>query len=691
MTATRQPRYRVAIDIGGTFTDFVILDTLERVIHLGKTPTTRRNLWDGVSTGLREAEVPVSEVAQLAHGTTVGLNTLLERRGDPTGLITTYGFRDVYEIGRGARPDAYNLFFRKPVPLVPRVHRLEVRERLDAAGNVVTPLHEEDVVAAAEHFKAWGITSIAICFLHAYRNPQHELRAAEILAEVYPDALVSLSHAVAREWREYERTSTTVINAYVRRRTEDYIEQVASALAQRGHRSPFFVNQSSGGVVSALTATARPVTTLMSGPAGGVAAAAQVGALEGLKNIISFDMGGTSTDVCLIHEGQPRITNDAKINGHPVIVPMVAVHSIGAGGGSLAWVDEVGALNVGPRSAGAEPGPVCYGKGGTEPTVTDANLALGRMAPPEYLPGEMRLDADGARAAIQEKIGEPLGLNMLEAAAGITSIVNMKMAMAVRTITVERGLDPKDFALFAFGGAGPMHVCWIARELGIPRVVIPVAAGQFSALGILLSPVRHDFVRTSPAGPGVFDAEMLGQLFAEMEEEARKALDRDGVGPEQRELLYSVDVRYVGQEYTVNVPVPAGPITPEVVEGIAADFHVLHERSYSHSSPDEPFEFVNGRLTALGHLPKAELPVLPKGGEEPVAEANVGTAEVCFDVAEGPISCPVWDRSRLQAGNRIGGPSLVVERGSTTVIPPGCVATVSSYGNLLIDVKASEV
>ena len=409
----QQPRYRVGIDIGGTFTDFVVLDSETKALSLEKTSTTPKNLWIAIETGLEQAGLPLTDIEQLAHGTTISLNTLLQSRGDPTGLITTIGFRDAYEIGRGARPDMYNLFYRKPAPLVPRQHRLEVRERIGADGNIVMPLHEQDVIDAAEHFKQHGIFSIAICFLHGYRNPDHEIRAAEVVSEVFKEALVSTSHSLAREWREYERTSTTCINAYIMPRTGQYLEQMNTALRAGGHNRPFFVNQSSGGLQSVAATKAKPVTTLMSGPAGGVIAAAHVGALSGYGNIISFDMGGTSTDVSVIYDGRPRITADAKIDEHPVIVPMVAIHSIGAGGGSLAWMDDVGALYVGPQSAGAEPGPACYGRGGTEPTVTDANLVLGRMAPPSFLPGKIALDKQAAGTAVSAEVGRRLELDYI--------------------------------------------------------------------------------------------------------------------------------------------------------------------------------------------------------------------------------------------------------------------------------------
>ncbi len=681
------PRYRVGIDIGGTFTDFVVLDLEDRTLQLGKTLTTPHDLWEGIAAGLAQVDVALED-AEIAHGTTVGLNTLLERRGAPTGLITTMGFRDAYEIGRGARPEMYNLFYRKPEPLVPREHRLEVRERLDAAGNVLVPLEEEDVVAAADHFRANGIAEVAICFLHSYRNPAHELRAEEIVRETYPEATVSASHALMREWREYERTSTTCINAYVRPRSSAYIDRALSSLEEQGYGRRFFVNQSSGGVISAETAKAKPVVTLLSGPAGGVSATARLGSMTARSEVIAFDMGGTSTDVAVISGSQPRLTADSKVDGHPIAVPAIDVHSIGAGGGSLAWLDDVGALNVGPKSAGADPGPACYGRGGTQATVTDANLLLGRVAPPAFIPGGLELDADAA-AAIDEHVGRGLGLGTVEAAAGIVEIVNLKMAMAVRAVTVQRGLDPKDFTLFAFGGAGAGHACWIARELGIPRIVVPVAPGQFSALGISLTDVRHDLVKTIGARAPEVTASSLNAAFDELEREARKGLEAEGVDRDRHMLAPSVDARYQGQEYTVNVPLNGEPLTEGGLDRLRASFHDLHQQMYSHSSPEEPVEVVNVRLAAVGRLPEVVLPDAESGESSPPEKAEAGTAKVHVDASAGFVDAVIWDRVALLAGNVIEGPGIVADVGATTVLPPGTRCVVDAFGNLLVEVDAA--
>jgi N-methylhydantoinase A len=677
--------FHVGIDIGGTFTDFVVLDLERSRMTLEKTLTTPNDLWEGIELGLERAGVPLDDCV-LAHGTTVGLNTFLERRGAMTGLLTTRGFRDAYEIGRGARPEMYNLFYRKPVPLVPREHRLEVTERLDAEGNVVTPLEPEDVARAAEHFRSVGIADVAICFLHAYRNPEHELEAGRLLLEAYPEATVSMSHELVREWREYERTSTTCINAYIRPRTGRYLERALGSLREGGYGTSFFINQSSGGVISADTARTRPVSTLLSGPAGGIAASARLGSLSGYGNVIAFDMGGTSTDVGVIQDGRVRLTADFKIDGHPISIPALDLHTIGAGGGSIASLDEVGALRVGPESAGADPGPACYGRGGTEPTVTDANLVLGRVAPSRYVPGGLELDRAAAAEAVERVVATPLGLSLQEAAAGIVDIVNLKMAMAVRAVTVQRGLDPKDFVLYAYGGAGPVHACWIARELGIPTVVVPIAPGQFSALGIATTDVRHDFVRTALMRAHDLSAARVAEEFDAVESAARQALAAEGVQETDMALHRALDVRYAGQEYTITVPTDGGSFDETALDTVASQFHELHERTYSHSSPADPIEIVNVRVEAIGCVGQIEPPGIEEGGEDAADEARVDAIPAIFARGEEEVEATVWDRASLRAGNVVTGPAIFADSGATTILPPGSVARVDGTGQLVISV-----
>ncbi|UCC89724.1 MAG: hydantoinase/oxoprolinase family protein, partial [Anaerolineales bacterium] len=618
MTQSDAP-VRIGIDIGGTFTDFVLVNERTGALELEKTLSTPSDLWQGIQAGVAKLGANLANAHLIVHGTTVGLNAFLERKGHPTGLITSRGFRDVYEIGRHNRIDMYDLFYLKPQPLVSRELRLEVSERLDGHGRVLTPLSEEDVVACAQVFKAAGIDSIAVCFLHAYSNPVHELQAGAIINQVYPEATVSLSHQLVREWREYERTSTTVINAYIAPVVAQYLGHVERGLAEQGYRRPFFINKSSGGIIPAATAKAAPIHSIMSGPAGGAISAVHVGKLEGFESVISFDMGGTSTDVALTYEGVTRVTSEAKVDGHPVLVPMIDIHSIGAGGGSIAWIGETGALNVGPQSAGADPGPACYGRGGQAATVTDANLVLGRLDPAYFLGGAMALDTDAAQDVVTRQVAQPLGLETVEAASGIIRIINAKMGHAIRAITIERGLDPREFVLLSFGGAGAMHACALAEELSIPRILIPMATGQFSALGMLLSDIRHDLVRVSLGLATDLVAETVEGRYRELIAEARQLLLDDGVVESQMAFQRALDMRYVGQEYTVTVPVPHA-LSGDWLSPIRAEFDRRHERTYGHASAEEPVEVVTLRLTAFGRMPELKLQTLPDGGPTPPPE-----------------------------------------------------------------------
>lgn len=676
--------YRVGVDIGGTFTDIVVLDEKSGDLSLYKTPSTPRDFWFGVEAGIRKVSDSMDRVSMIVHGTTVGLNAFLMRRGEKAGLITTRGFRDIYDIGRHNRESMYDLRYRKPEPLVPREHRLEVTERLDARGNVVTPLDEDEVRACVRKFKAEGVRSIAVCLIHSYANAAHEDRIGEILAEEYPEATVSLSHDVAREWREYERTSTVAINAYIRPIVDRYLSNMETQLERQGYMHRLFICQSSGGVSSVEVTKLSPVSTLMSGPAGGAVGTAQVSGLEKIPRAIGFDMGGTSTDVCVSIDGNVLIRTEYKIERHPLLVPMVDVQSIGAGGGSIAWVDSVGALNVGPQSAGAEPGPVCYDKGGTEVTTTDANLVLGRLNPDYFLGGEMAVRPDLSAKRLDEKVAGPLKLDRTAAAAGILRVVNTKMAYAVRAVTVERGLSPREFALVAFGGAGPMHACDVAAELEIPTVLVPVAPGQFSALGMLYSDIRHDFAWTFLTKTREVDRATLDERFDSLAKRAGEVLEQEDVPREKRRFVRSADMRYVGQEWSVNVPFGEEAGDTDWQANLESRFHELHKRNYGYSAPEEPTEIVNLRLTAVGLVVNPRLRELARGGADHEAQALKGTRKVYFPSLGWNERTPIYERERLLAGNKLAGPAVVEEPGSTTVVPPGWTATVSAYGNMLI-------
>ena len=674
---------RVGIDIGGTFTDLMLAGGPDGVVTVAKVPTTPGDLWQGVLGGLDSLGIAYPAIDMVVHGTTIGLNAFLERRGQPAGLITTRGFRDVYEIGRHNRIETYDLAYQKPQPLVPRRHRREVRERIGPDGAIVEPLAEADVLACIDHFRAAGIRSVAICLLHAYANPAHEDRVAAILAEEFPEASVTLSSALARQWREYERTSTAVINAYIMPAVGSYLAGIERSLAERGYRRPFFISQSSGGIMSVDAARNKPVQTIMSGPAGGAMAAAFIGERAGHRNVITFDMGGTSTDVSLVHDGRLRVTDESSLDRHPLMVSMIDIKSIGAGGGSIARVDAAGALEVGPQSAGALPGPVCYGRGGADPTVTDANLILGRLPASHFLDGAMRLDVALACRQLEGRIAAPLGLGLVEAASGILEVINAKMGYAVRAITVERGLDPKSFALLAFGGAGPMHACAIASHLGIPEIVVPVAPGAFSAFGMLVSDVRHDFVRTQLTtgddGRGLLAADAV---LREMIADATDRLRREGVSTPAMQFERAVDLRYVGQEYTVAVPLHHNVLDDAALADLRRRFHWLHERNFGHASPSEPTEIVNLRIAAIGRIARPRLSSLSEGRAEPPDAARLGDTEAYFASEGGSLRAALYRRERLLAGNRLSGPAIVVERTATTVLEPGFWLEVMPEGHL---------
>ena len=678
-------RYRVGIDIGGTFTDFVLIDQSSGQIKFGKYPTTPKALWSGIEASVRSMGATLDQVETIVHGTTIALNALIERSGGRTGLITTRGFRDVYEIARHNRIETYDLFYRKPIPLVQRRYRLEVRERMDPQGEVIEPLAEEDVLACANAFRAEGIEAIAVCLLHAYANPTHEARIRALLSKAYPEAVVSLSHELVRQWREYERTSTTVVNAYVMPVVGDYLQEAELSLAAAGYARPLFISQSSGSMLSARTARFKPVHTIMSGPASGAIAAQQLGEIAGRTNVIAFDMGGTSTDVSLVHEGTLRVTDDSEVDRHPLMVPMIDVNSIGAGGGSIAWLNQTGALNVGPQSAGADPGPACYGKGGDQPTVTDANLVLGRLHPEHFLGGAIKLDRASAERQVEAMVAVPLGLDTIAAALGILEVANTKMGYAARAITLERGLDPTAFVLLAYGGAGPMHGCAVARALGVPEVIVPVGPGAFCALGATVADLRHDFVRTFPTrlDEGL-PTDPMTRHFKEMADEATTVLEEEGTPAAHMVFRRALDLRYVGQEYTVTVPASEEALDQRELRELESCFHELHERRYGHASPSEPIEIVHLRLAAFGPVPKPTFPEIERGGVRPDEGSKLGALTAFFSGTVGLVRTPVYQRGELRAGNRIEGPAIVVEKTATTVIEPEFVCEVMAQGHLSI-------
>jgi N-methylhydantoinase A len=678
--------YRLGIDVGGTFTDLALLDEASGRLAVGKVPSVpadpSRGILEGIALLLAETGVAAEAVTSLAHGTTVATNALLQRKGARTGLVTTRGFRDLLEIARQRRPSLYDLQAPKPTPLVPRPLRTEVTERLTADGAVRTPLDLADAERALRELADAGIEALAVCFLYAYLSPEHERAVLERARRVLPGVFCSVSHEVLPEFREYERLSTTVANAYLGPLMAGYIRAFRRGVGELGIGCVPHINQSNGGTMGIEEAARVPVRTVLSGPSAGVAGAAWLAVRAGMASVVTFDMGGTSTDVAFVHDGLPTLAFEREIGGIPIRTPSLDIHTIGAGGGSIAWRDSGGALRVGPESAGAEPGPACYGHGGASATVTDANLVLGRLGPKGLLGGRMSLDAARAHEAVA-RLAAPLGLSAPETARGIVRVVNASMALALRRVTVQRGVDPAGLALLAFGGAGPLHAGALARELGIRTILIPPAPGLLCAMGLLVEDLRADAVRTwvGPLQDGCLAR--LDAQFRELEGEAAAWLDREGVPGQRRRVERWLDLRYEGQNYELLVPVPGEAWGNGGVEVLRRHFLRAHERAYGFAAEDEPVQVVNLRLVARGLAMPPTLPRRPPGGLDASA-AVVGHRPVDFLEAGTAARCPVYDRARLAAGHRIAGPAVVEQFDSTTLLHPGQEAQVDELGLLVI-------
>jgi len=665
--------YRVAMDIGGTFTDFVVVDESAQATTTGKTSTTPASPEQGVLEGLSQVVPELREIGFIVHGTTVGLNAFLERKGTRVLLLMTAGLRDAYSIARHDRKELYTLRYRKPKRLVPRRDVYEVTERLRWDGSVDTELDEASLQPLIDAVRREGTEAVAVCLVHAYVNPEHELRAREVLQRECPGLSVTLSHEIAREWREYERASTAVLNAYVAPRVEGYLRNLEEELSARGVGATLHVMQSNGGITTAGKARQQPVQTLLSGPVGGTIGGAALSRAAGRPNLLCVDMGGTSFDLSLIVDGRPTVSSETELEGLPILMPLVDIHTIGAGGGSLAWL-EAGGLRVGPQSAGADPGPACYGRGGAEPTVTDANLFLGRLDPEFFLGGRMRLDEDAAARSLRS-VAQQLELGDAAFAEGMLAIVNAHMADAMRTITVKQGIDPRDFSLVAFGGAGPMHAVWLAQELEIREVIVPWSPGTFSAWGMLQTDIRHDVVRSFYRPVAELAAHEVADIYVELQAEAAELLAAEGVEESDHYFARTADMRYVGQEYTVNVAV-GGDIDLAVVD---ESFHEAHRVRYGHSTPGAPAEFVNLRLAGFGRVSGDAAPFrAPDGHADPVTARR----RTIFDGDE--VEAAVVHRERLQPGATFEGPAVVEEQSATTVVPPGTTLIVDAHGNLLL-------
>lgn len=685
----------LGVDVGGTFTDLVYTDTATGVAHIHKAPTTPDDPAQGVLGAVHALCVAhgltPGTIDHVLHGTTIATNAVLEHRGVTTGMITTKGYRDIVHIARHQRPQNYSI--RQEVPwqdrlLVKRRHRLTVTERrIPPRGEVLVALDEEEVRVAARQLKGQGVEAIAVCFLFSYLNPEHEERAAAIVREEFPEAYVCTSAGVSPQFREFERFTTASMNAYIGPKVGEYVRRLGRGLADAGVGAELHVMGSNGGVATAQMVVERPISTLLSGPAAGVLGGAWTGALEGRSDLITFDVGGTSADIGIVREGSfaEASARDTWIAGYPLMVPMIDIHTIGAGGGSIAYVDHGGAFRVGPSSAGAVPGPAAYGRGGTQPTVTDANVVLGRLDVDNFLGGEMILNDPAAAGAVQA-LADRLELSLEDCAEGILTAVNANMANAIRSRTVQKGIDPRDFSLVAFGGAGPLHAADVASELGIKEVIVPAFPGITSAVGLLTTDLKYDAIRTQFQVQGALDLQRLISAIAEMEDELGQRLTRDNVPASAMSFVRAADLRYVGQGYELRIPLPGGALGEATLEGLWTDFHRMHAREYGHGFAN-PIEIVNVRVTGLGQMPKIGRLGSPASGDLASAELRRGTCFFRVADAKGVYPTVFYARDRLPANASVPGPAIVLQRDATTVVPPGCRFEVRPSGNLVIIVE----
>jgi N-methylhydantoinase A len=682
--------WRIGVDAGGTFCDVCLFDDDSGQVEVWKVSSTpddpSRGISQGVSEGTQRVGVAPGDVGYFGHGTTVGTNALIQHRGVRTGLITTDGFRDLLEIGRQKRPELYDLQADKTPVLVARDLRLEVPERIRHDGTVETALDEQAVREAARALRDAGVKSVAICFLYGFIRTEHEETARRIVAEEFPEAFTCTSNEVAPEFREFERLSTAVVNAYLGPVMQGYIQRLADRLRDLGLTVAPHLTQSNGGVIGFDQAARLPVRTVLSGPSTGVVAAQAVGRMAGIADIITFDMGGTSSDVALMQGGVCRLASEAVVHGYPIKAPMLDIHTVGAGGGSIAYVDSGGLLKVGPRSAGAAPGPVCYDRGNTEPTVTDANVVLQTLNPTHLLGGRMAVRQDLARAAIAG-LAEKLGMDVMATAQGIISVVTANMARAIRVISVQRGYDPRDYTLMAFGGAGPLHAARLAKELDIARMLIPRSPGILCAMGLLLTDLRADFATTRLLTLGRAALAPVEESFALLRHRAAEWFAEEHIAPDARRMTRTVDMRYAGQNYELSITVPDGPVTAATLDTLAAGFEAAHKRMYGFAAADEPVQLVTFRIEAAGLVRKAAFQPHPERGADASA-AIIGKRDLWLPEAGGFVPCPIYARDKLEAGNRISGPAIVEQMDTTSVILPGTTARVEPYLNLIVEASA---
>ena len=701
---------RIGIDTGGTFTDVVALDEATGELVTTKTPSTPSNPADGFLAGIEKVLGLIGatgdRISAVSHGTTVATNQLLEGKVDRLGFITNTGYEAMLEIARQSVPDGYgnSYFWVKPERIVPRHLVRGVSGRLDFTGEELEPLDEDGARVAARWFRDAGISTLGVCFLHAYANPAHEERMREILVEEHPDAVVSVSSEVLREYREYERAMTTLVDAAVKPRLSAYVTNITERLRQYGDRSiPFYVMKSNGGVLSADEVVHQPITTVLSGPAAGALGAALIAKVAGHDRVLTSDGGGTSTDVSVVIDGEPTLTTEGTVGVFPSKIPMIDVVTVGAGGGSIAWLSPEGTLKVGPQSAGADPGPLCYAKGGTEVTITDAHVVLGRI-PPHLLGGEIPLDVQAALDGV-DQLAAKLGLSREACASGVLEISAWNQANALRQVTVKRGLDVRDFTLTTFGGSGSLLLCRLMDILGIETVLVPPEPGNVSAFGLLTVDVKNDYVQTHVSLADTLDPTSVAAIYDDLTERAATALTKEGFAAEQHRYLRTADLRYFGQAFEVRVPVPEGPVDPAVLAEVATRFHAEHKGLYGYDfagDPTQQVEWVNLRVSGIGPIQRPEIekhpvgldtprsrsrytPLVPRGALDPSPEGySTSVREVCFEAADGYVEAPVVRRTDLSPGTEVQGPAIIEEFGSTVPLHPGFTARIDEYLNIIV-------
>ncbi len=692
----RARQFKLGIDIGGTFTDIVMLDESTGEVFNGKILSTPQDLSRGVmgifERMIRETEIGPGQILSAIHGTTVATNAIIERKGAKTALLTTKGFRDVLEIGRELRYDLYDLYAKVPEPLVPRYLRREINERLDKDGKILIEIEPDEVLSVMTDLEKEGIRALAICFLHAYANPDHERKASEMVKERNPELSISVSSEVACEIREFERTSTTVANAYLQPLMEGYLERLEKGLQKRGYTGRLFIMMSNGGISALDTARKYPVRMIESGPAAGALAATFYGNLIKEENVLSFDMGGTTAKMCVVHQGKPILSKEfeaARVHrfkrgsGFPLKIPSIELIEIGAGGGSIASIDSMGLLKVGPESSGADPGPACYAQGGKDPTVTDADLVLGFLDPEYFLGGEMKLDK-GASLDAMHPISSSLKVDPVELSAGIFEVVNENMATATRIHIAELGMDPRTFSMIAFGGAGPVHAYQVARKIGLKRVIVPLGAGTLSALGILVAPAALDFAQAYISRLDEIDWEKVNTLYQDMERRGAEVLSDAGVKREEMHFQRTADMRYVGQGYEISVPIPGRRLSIRDAKKIEDSFWQEYDRLYGRYVKNVAVEGVTWRVWAHGPLPRVDLKAI-KGRSR--KESSKGTREAYFPEHKEFIKTNVYDRYALRPGDRLKGPAIIEERESTMVFGPESSCNVDRFGNVIIELS----